>query len=54
MKKGLGLGLIILTVIGFLFATAAFCADIELAKKSTIEQIVKRGELRVGFESGFD
>jgi polar amino acid transport system substrate-binding protein len=53
MKKGLGLGLIILTVIGFLFATAAFCADIELAKKSTIEQIVKRGELRVGFESGY-
>ena len=53
MKKGLRLGLITLTVIGFLFATAAFCADIDLAKKSTIEQILKRGELRVGFESGY-
>jgi len=53
MKKTLGLGLITLTVIGFLFATAAFCADIDLAQKSTIEQILKRGELRVGFESGY-
>ena len=53
MKKGLGLGLITLTVIGFLFASAAICADIDLAKKSTIEQILKRGELRVGFESGY-
>ncbi len=53
MKKGLLLGLITLTVIGFLFATSAFSADIDLAKKSTIEQIMKRGELRVGFESGY-
>jgi polar amino acid transport system substrate-binding protein len=30
-----------------------FGADIELAKKSTIEKILKRGELRVGFESGY-
>ena len=28
-------------------------ADIELAKKSTIETILKKGELRVGFESGY-
>jgi polar amino acid transport system substrate-binding protein len=53
MKKGLLLGLITLTVIGFLFATSAFSADMDLAKKSTIEQILKRGELRVGFESGY-
>jgi len=53
MKKGLVLGVITLTVIGFLFATSAFSADIDLAKKSTIEQILKRGELRVGFESGY-
>ena len=53
MKKGLVLGLMTLTVIGFLFATSAFSADIDLAKKSTIEQIIKRGELRVGFESGY-
>jgi len=53
MKKGLVLGLITLTVIGFLFTTSAFGADIDLAKKSSIEQIMKRGELRVGFESGY-
>ena len=53
MKKGLVSGLIMLTVIGFLLATSAFGADIDLAKKSTIEQIMKRGELRVGFESGY-
>ena len=53
MKKGLVSGLIMLTVLGFLFATSAFGADIDLAKKSTIEQIMKRGELRVGFESGY-
>ncbi len=28
-------------------------ADIGLAKKSTLETILKRGELRVGFESGY-
>jgi len=53
MKKGLVLGLMTLAVIGFLFVTSAFSADIDLAKKSTIEQIMKRGELRVGFESGY-
>jgi polar amino acid transport system substrate-binding protein len=53
MKKGLVSGLIMLTVIGFLLATSAFGGDIELAKKSTLEQIIKRGELRVGFESGY-
>jgi len=53
MKKGLVLGLVTLTVFGFLFAVSAFGADIDLAKKSTIEQIIKRGELRVGFESGY-
>jgi polar amino acid transport system substrate-binding protein len=53
MKKGLVSGLIMLTVVGFLLATSAFGADIDLAKKSTIEQIMKRGELRVGFESGY-
>ncbi len=31
----------------------AFAADIELAKKSTLEEILKRGELRVGFNSGY-
>lgn len=31
----------------------AFADDIELAKKSTVEEITKRGELRVGFEAGY-
>ncbi|MGD9324320.1 MAG: transporter substrate-binding domain-containing protein [Desulfobacterales bacterium] len=53
MKKGLVSGLLALAAIGFLFATSVFGADIELAKKSTIEEILKRGELRVGFESGY-
>jgi polar amino acid transport system substrate-binding protein len=53
MKKGLISGLITLTIIGFLFSTSVFGADIDLAKKSTIEGILKRGELRVGFESGY-
>ena len=53
MKKGLVSALIALALIGFLAATSAIGADIELAKKSTIESILKRGELRVGFESGY-
>jgi len=37
-----------------LFAsTFAFAADIDLAKTSTLEEIQKRGELRVGFEAGY-
>ncbi len=35
------------------FSAAVFAADIELAKKSTLEQILKKGELRVGFEAGY-
>ena len=53
MKKGLVSGLMALTIIGFLLATSVFGADSDLAKKSTIEEILKRGELRVGFESGY-
>ncbi len=53
MKKALVLGSIALAVMGFVFATTAFSADINLAKKSTIQTILKRGELRVGFESGY-
>jgi polar amino acid transport system substrate-binding protein len=37
----------------FAFAGLAVGADIELAKKSTLEDILKRGELRVGFEAGY-
>jgi polar amino acid transport system substrate-binding protein len=42
-----------LFAVGFIFSASVFSADIELAKKSTIEKILKRGELRVGFESGY-
>ncbi|MEJ5349489.1 MAG: transporter substrate-binding domain-containing protein [Desulfosoma sp.] len=34
-------------------AVYGWTADIELAKKSTLEEILKRGELRVGFEAGY-
>ena len=53
MKKGLWVGFIVLMVSGFIFATSVFSADMNLAKKSTVEQILSRGELRVGFESGY-
>jgi polar amino acid transport system substrate-binding protein len=53
MKKGLLMGLMAIAALGLIFSTAAFGADIELAKKSTVEKILKRGELRVGFESGY-
>ncbi len=47
----------LLTVAALVFAaffvSTGFCDDIELAKKSTLEQILKNGELRVGFESGY-
>jgi polar amino acid transport system substrate-binding protein len=38
---------------GIFFSTTAMSADIELAKKSHVEKILQRGELRVGFESGY-
>jgi polar amino acid transport system substrate-binding protein len=37
----------------FLISAPVFADNIELAKTSTIESIVKSGELRVGFESGY-
>jgi len=53
MKKGLMMGLMAIAALGLIFSSTAFGADIELAKKSTVEKILKRGELRVGFESGY-
>jgi polar amino acid transport system substrate-binding protein len=35
------------------FSGPVFGDDIELAKKSTLEEIQKRGEIRVGFEAGY-
>jgi polar amino acid transport system substrate-binding protein len=53
MKKGVLYALATLVVFGWVGTAAVFGADIELAKKSHIEQILARGELRVGFESGY-
>jgi polar amino acid transport system substrate-binding protein len=36
-----------------LLAAIAVGSDIELAKKSTLEEIIKRGTLRVGLEAGY-
>jgi len=53
MKKGFLIALTALAFIGFGLATSVMGADIDLAKKSHIEKILQRGELRVGFESGY-
>ncbi len=53
MLKGIIKGWIALTVVVLMAAPCAMGADIELARKSTIEDILKRGELRVGFEAGY-
>jgi polar amino acid transport system substrate-binding protein len=53
MKKAFLLILAAFFLSGMIFSAAVFGADIDLAKKSTLESILKRGELRVGFESGY-
>ena len=53
MKKGFLNVLVATLAIFFLVSSPAFGADINLAKKSTLEKIVKSGKLRVGFESGY-
>ena len=53
MKKGFVYVLVATLAIFFLVSPSAFGADINLAKKSTLEKIVKSGKLRVGFESGY-
>ena len=53
MKKCNSKVLVALAVVCIFTSTPVLGADIELAKKSTIEKILKRGELRVGFESGY-
>jgi polar amino acid transport system substrate-binding protein len=53
MKKGWMTGWAILATMVFCIGTTVFGQDIELAKKSALEEIQKRGELRVGFEAGY-
>jgi polar amino acid transport system substrate-binding protein len=44
---------VLMVVIFFMFCTSVVCSDIDLAKKSTLETILKKGELWVGFDSGY-
>lgn len=44
---------VVLTLMVAVFATSAFAADIDLANKSTLQSILKRGELRVGFNAAY-
>lgn len=53
MKKLFLSGLAALFLSGIIFSASVFGADIELAKKSTIETILKRGALLVGMEAGY-
>jgi polar amino acid transport system substrate-binding protein len=53
MKKRFLIGCAVIVVISLGLSPLVFADDIELAKKSTVEDIIKRGELRVGFEAGY-
>ncbi|OGP61573.1 MAG: amino acid ABC transporter substrate-binding protein [Deltaproteobacteria bacterium RBG_13_49_15] len=53
MKKKNVMQFLVFVAVGVFIALSASAADIELAKKSTLEQILKNGELRVGFEAGY-
>ncbi len=53
MKKGTILGLAAAIAFVFVLASGAWGASIQLAKDSTLESILQRGELRVGFEAGY-
>jgi polar amino acid transport system substrate-binding protein len=53
MKKCFFFGMVAVLVSFFMVSTSVMGADIELAKKSTLESILKKGELRVGFEAGY-
>jgi len=53
MKKSCLSVLLALSLIFLGVSSTAIGADIGLAKKSTLEAILKKGELRVGFEAGY-
>ena len=48
MKRTTVFSMAVLALTFLFFSVSAFGDYIELAKKSTIEEILKRGELRVG------
>ena len=53
MNRDVFKGLIVFAVMFFCALPLAFGADIELAKDSTLEGILRRGRLRVGLEPGY-
>ncbi len=53
MKHKLLIGIMVVLAAGMFFSSTAFSSDIELARKSTLEKILRLGELRVGFEAGY-
>ncbi len=53
MKKGLLTVLVAMAIICAGFTAAAMASSIDLAKQSTLEEIVKRGEIRIGFDVGY-
>jgi len=53
MKGRFAFGLTTVLALMLVFAGGAFGDDIELARKSTLNDITERGELRVGFEAGY-
>lgn len=53
MNRDVFKGLIAFVVMFFCALPLAFGADIELAKDSTLEGILRRGQLRVGLEPGY-
>ncbi|AOY57998.1 MULTISPECIES: transporter substrate-binding domain-containing protein [Desulfococcus] len=53
MKRNFHTGAILVLALLMSSIGSSWAADIDLAKKSTIEQILQKGELRVGFEAGY-
>ena len=53
MRKSYFTVIVALAVLCFFITTPVFGANIRLAKSSTLSQVLKRGKLRVGFESGY-
>ena len=53
MDKNVFRGLVLFAIMLFCALPLAFGADIELAKDSTLEGILRRGKLRVGLEPGY-
>ena len=53
MKKGFLSVVTLFMALSFILAMPLWADDIELAKKSTLEDILKRGTLRVGLEAGY-